>query len=724
MEMTSTKKGAKRLCLEALGDGVQLLKVRVDMSHTRLSITESHHGKELAAQPHFAKRLSHRPPWLKSREHAIKFEEVFCTIKEDNAGVFMPSHCSLFAHSRNPMKPVASLCRSVFAPSISAVVRPIAALTLLALAVVGHATVLFEDYRGQHSVPATLTPPSWPSYANYPNGPGLGNLIVFSANASNAIDTGSATAVDWPVASYTLCNMADGTGPTQPSCVAGIQGRVAYARLLLPQVGQYTFAAAHDDQVDVDFSSQITTAYRSASYDIPVGNLADYTGGDNSFETLGNYATGTANACLLMRIYWNNQDGINLLRLQWTPPSSAAAIIPAANLLDPSVAQSTQGCADVSATADLSLVKVLGNARANDADQFTISIAATSPIVTSTTSGTGTTIHNGNATALAVAPGTAYAFSETMAAGSVSALTDYTSTYSCSNAASGSATTLPSGTGTTFNVTPAAGDNITCSFTNTPTTATPIAPTLTLTKTIDARAVATDEFTIAISGGGPSATSAGGATVSTSTFTATAGTTYTLNEVGAGAPAANLANYRSTYSCVNNGSGGTDVPAGIGTSFTVHPVAGDAIACTFVNTPLPQLSIAKTHTGNFSVGNTGSYTITPSNVGFGTTSGVITIVDTLPAGLTYQSATGTDWTCGNTAQVITCTSTDAIGAGADGNPITIVANVTAGSLPSVVNTATVQGGGDPTCAQNSPPTRCTATDPTTTPVTLQSFSVD
>ncbi|MFM9768074.1 hypothetical protein, partial [Streptomyces scabiei] len=59
--------------------------------------------------------------------------------------------------------------------------------------------------------------------------------------------------------------------------------------------------------------------------------------------------------------------------------------------------------------------------------------------------------------------------SESMAAGSVSALSTYRSSISCSNA-NATSTVLPSGTGTSFSLTPQVGDAITCTLTNTPPT--------------------------------------------------------------------------------------------------------------------------------------------------------------------------------------------------------------------------------------------------------------
>ncbi len=118
----------------------------------------------------------------------------------------------------------------------------------------------------------------------------------------------------------------------------------------------------------------------------------------------------------------------------------------------------------------------------------------------------------------------------------------------------------------------------------------------------------------------------------------------------------------------------------------------------------PVLAIAKTHTGNFAIGATGSYAIAVSNTGTSATFGTITVTDTLPAGLTFSAASGTGWTCSGAAQTATCTSTTSIAAAGTGNPIALVVNVT-GAPGTVTNSVTASGGG----AANSP----TATDPTT-----------
>jgi uncharacterized repeat protein (TIGR01451 family) len=108
------------------------------------------------------------------------------------------------------------------------------------------------------------------------------------------------------------------------------------------------------------------------------------------------------------------------------------------------------------------------------------------------------------------------------------------------------------------------------------------------------------------------------------------------------------------------------------------------------------LTIAKTHTGNFTVGTNGVYTVTVSNAATSpTTSGVITVVDTLPTGLGYVSAVGTGWACGNAGQIVTCTTSNAIAGGASASAITFTVSVAAAAQPSVLNNVTVSGGSEP-----------------------------
>jgi len=108
--------------------------------------------------------------------------------------------------------------------------------------------------------------------------------------------------------------------------------------------------------------------------------------------------------------------------------------------------------------------------------------------------------------------------------------------------------------------------------------------------------------------------------------------------------------------------------------------------------PAPVLAIAKSHSGNFTQGQSGAYTITVSNTGNGPTNAAVQVSDTLPAGLTAASVQTTGWTCA-IGPPVACNRSDALGATASYAAITVMVNVAANAPASVTNTATVSGGG-------------------------------
>ena len=109
-------------------------------------------------------------------------------------------------------------------------------------------------------------------------------------------------------------------------------------------------------------------------------------------------------------------------------------------------------------------------------------------------------------------------------------------------------------------------------------------------------------------------------------------------------------------------------------------------------TPVTDLIVTLTHTGNFTQGATGGiYKIIAKNAGGLATTGTVTVSDVLPSGLTATAISGTGWTC-NLAS-LTCTRSDVLGGLASYPAITLTVNVAANAPASVINTATVSGGG-------------------------------
>ena len=122
-------------------------------------------------------------------------------------------------------------------------------------------------------------------------------------------------------------------------------------------------------------------------------------------------------------------------------------------------------------------------------------------------------------------------------------------------------------------------------------------------------------------------------------------------------------------------------------------------------TPSPDLQVVKAATSSFAVGTNATYTLTVNNLLGSLTTGAntYTVTDIMPTGLTISvlPPTGTGWNCAaSTATQLNCSSSTPILPGATNpNPITLTVLPTVAATPSVANTATVSGGGEP--ASNS-----------------------
>ncbi len=119
----------------------------------------------------------------------------------------------------------------------------------------------------------------------------------------------------------------------------------------------------------------------------------------------------------------------------------------------------------------------------------------------------------------------------------------------------------------------------------------------------------------------------------------------------------------------------------------------DGVITVTGGTPPAALTITKVHSGSFTSGQSGTYTVTVKNgVAAAPAAGTVTVTDTVPAGLAISSMSGAGWTCpGNFPN--NCTRSDGLAAGETYPPIVVVVNVAGGATSPQANTATVSGGG-------------------------------
>ncbi len=113
-------------------------------------------------------------------------------------------------------------------------------------------------------------------------------------------------------------------------------------------------------------------------------------------------------------------------------------------------------------------------------------------------------------------------------------------------------------------------------------------------------------------------------------------------------------------------------------------------AFSVTNVPIADLGVSKSHANDLVLG-ANTYDIDVTNAGPSANDGAITVVDTLPAGLTFAGARGTNWTCTALGQDVTCTHPGPLAAGAAAPRLELDVIATPAALPRVSNTVTVRG---------------------------------
>ncbi|MEO7731655.1 MAG: hypothetical protein ABIY55_11825, partial [Kofleriaceae bacterium] len=149
----------------------------------------------------------------------------------------------------------------------------------------------------------------------------------------------------------------------------------------------------------------------------------------------------------------------------------------------------------------------------------------------------------------------------------------------------------------------------------------------------------------------------------------------------------------------NTAVASTPGDVGPGNDRALDPTTVDAAAAA------PDLALAKSHVGAFTVGSMGRYALVVTNAGSAPTTGTITVVDSLPTGLTLIAGAGAGWSFVPSGNIVTATHAGPL-APADTLGFTLDVAVGAAALPAVINVAVAATPGDGSAANDR------ATDPT------------
>jgi uncharacterized repeat protein (TIGR01451 family) len=110
-------------------------------------------------------------------------------------------------------------------------------------------------------------------------------------------------------------------------------------------------------------------------------------------------------------------------------------------------------------------------------------------------------------------------------------------------------------------------------------------------------------------------------------------------------------------------------------------------------TSATDLAVTSSHAGSFTQGDTGdTYTLIVTNVGSAASSGLVTVSNSLPDGLTATALSGTGWTI-NFAD-LTATRSDSLPAGVAYPALTVSVSVAPTAASSLTNMVVVSGGGE------------------------------
>lgn len=306
--------------------------------------------------------------------------------------------------------------------------------------------------------------------------------------------------------------------------------------------------------------------------------------------------------------------------------------------------------------ASISISKRIEGTRIDSSDQFDFAIEASSsgtPLAAGSTS--GSSLGPFPAVVLSTASGIPVRLTEDMAAGSVSALSQYQSRLTCTNSNPASTTSLPVDLETTDYDFGALqfSDSIACVFVNTPR------PHISLTKQLGpgGRRADTDQFRLRIRDRtdnfnvaqvDTTGTGSSFGVDTTGLVQVMPGNAIRAVEISIGTT--NFAVYDEQMVCTNaNPSSTTALPAGT-RRIDLVPQMGDVITCIVTNTLLPSALLEVEKTSQVISDPNGSanpkripgaiieYTITVRNIGAGPVdAGTVSVLDTLPPEMEFAT---------------------------------------------------------------------------------------
>ncbi|HEY6802038.1 MAG TPA: hypothetical protein VI306_00535 [Pyrinomonadaceae bacterium] len=194
---------------------------------------------------------------------------------------------------------------------------------------------------------------------------------------------------------------------------------------------------------------------------------------------------------------------------------------------------------------------------------------------------------------------------------------------------------------------------------------------------------------------------AGSATPNWGTFAIPGGGNVTITFRAAVASTVALGTYQNSASAIYSDPVRTAANGTVTVTYNSASSTGEDVTVV-----ASDLTITKTHTGNFTQAQVGAtYVLTVTNSGTAATSGVVTVVENAPTGLTVTAMSGTGWTC--VLASFSCTRSNALAAATSYPTITVTVTVANNAPTSLTNSVTVSGGNEANTTND------TATDPTT-----------